>query len=80
MLKFLATTESTRKSDQKSRLIIAVNLLKNARVKLLFVYFQTTFLKSRLKIKALHELVVTETVQQILQLLKNCENQNVDFC
>ena len=36
MLKFLATTESTRKSDQKSRLIIAVNLLKNARVKLLF--------------------------------------------
>ena len=36
MLKFLATTENTRKSDEKSQVIIAGKVQKNFRVKLLF--------------------------------------------
>ena len=36
MLKFLATTEKTRESDEKIRVIIVGKLLKHFRVKLLF--------------------------------------------
>ena len=47
MLKILATTENTRKTRQKIRFIIAGNLLKNTRVKLLFAILPELYDTSR---------------------------------